>query len=189
MSYEGGFQAGRQSGGGNPFTAIISGVTDSLTKRRAMLDKMAEKDIEDAAALKKLFIAIGAEREAAEVKAKHEKELKQIESQQQEAIVDEKGNIVGYRPNKSVFQPKDTNINISSSDIQQQEKQVPIWEKFFPGKQKMQKRVQQMRETAFQQKMGGTTTQLPEGITEEDIQFTMKKYNLTREELLKRLGI
>jgi len=34
----------------------------------------------------------------------------------------------------------------------------------------------------------GKTSALPAGVTEEDIQFTMKKRGLTRDQVLKKLG-
>ena len=49
--------------------------------------------------------------------------------------------------------------------------------------------LRQLWENATGRKIGGETTNLPGGITEEDIQFTMQKHGLSREGVLEKIGV
>jgi len=61
------------------------------------------------------------------------------------------------------------------------EKQKRNSSRFWLGKSRSQKTKDKIRDSLMGKK-------LPEDITEEDIQYTMKKHRLTREEVLSRLG-
>ncbi|HDP36813.1 MAG TPA: hypothetical protein ENN27_02930 [Candidatus Atribacteria bacterium] len=74
-----------------------------------------------------------------------------------EAIVDEFGNIVGYRPKGAVFQPKTSEGKITASDIKELEKSFPAWKKalpaWLPGKQPKEI-IKEAREKLIKQKFG-----------------------------------
>lgn len=196
MPYLEGYKTGYTIGSTNPFGALSRAVTESLARRRKEQQERQKRDEEEGAALNKLFIQFG-------MKHEYDKEIERQkgEERRKTARVKEEEE----RITKREFPVKQ--YKITGADVRETEKALAptkgerflgLLQNLIPGAQPTERRIRE-RETQVGEMRGkflgqfgmgrSTGTQLPNDITEEDIQFTMQKHGLTREEVLEKLGI
>lgn len=75
MAYREGFETGFKTGGGNPFTALMKGVSESMAERQAEQKERRKKDLEQGSQLQKLFLELGK-------KFEYERELQRLEGEE-----------------------------------------------------------------------------------------------------------
>lgn len=143
MGYATGFSQGKEVSK-NPFAILLNSIGEGMARRRSEDKKRADEENE----LRQEIIKLGAKSEYDTVlmKATEEEKRKTEKEKSPEAIVDKQGNIIGYRPVGSVFQPSASLDEIISNKIfpeikgKSQTTESGNIPKYNPKTQKLQKR-------------------------------------------------